>query len=117
LTPSCIVLYGGNVKYIAAMASEIRYVDPRELRVPASRPNGADPIKLARQISLFGSSAAGMPPLYAYEGLDGYLLVYNGITRATRIAKLSPNTLVPVEVGGRLARRFKTDPSIADFLP
>jgi hypothetical protein len=99
------------------MPSYIRFVDPRELRVPASMPGGADPVKLARQIAQFGASTTGMPPLFAYEGLDGFLVVYNGVTRATRIAKLSPGTLVEVEVGGKLARRFRNDPTIGDFLP
>jgi hypothetical protein len=58
-----------------------------------------------------------MPPLIVYEGLDGFLVVYNGVTRATRLAKLAPGTLVEVEISGKLARRFKNDPTIADFLP
>jgi hypothetical protein len=34
---------------------DFRDVDPRELRVPPERDQGTDPVKLARQISLFGS--------------------------------------------------------------
>lgn len=98
------------------MPSEFRDVDPRELRVPSSRP-GADPAKLHRQIAQFGSSTDGMPPLVAYEGTDGVLLVYNGVTRATRIAKLAPGKLVTVEVIGRLRRAYGSDPKIGDFLP
>ena len=41
------------------MAADFCDVDPRELRVPPSRGQGADPFKLARQISLFGAAAAG----------------------------------------------------------
>ncbi|HEY2412393.1 MAG TPA: hypothetical protein VGI40_09135 [Pirellulaceae bacterium] len=96
--------------------AEIRYVDPRELRVPHSR-QGADSVKLKWQIARFGSSAAGMPPLFVYEGADGVLCIYNGLTRATRIAKFSPGTLVPVEIGGRLRRAFGQDPKIGDLLP
>jgi len=44
------------------MPSELRDVDPRELRAPPSRPQGADPAKPARQIALFGRSTVGMPP-------------------------------------------------------
>ncbi len=51
------------------MPVEFRWVDPRELRLPASMPNGADPGTLARQIGRFGASSAGMPPLIVYEGL------------------------------------------------
>jgi len=54
---------------------EFRDIDPRELRVPSSRPTGADPFKLARQIALFGGSTAGMLPPLVYEGADGALVV------------------------------------------
>lgn len=97
--------------------ADFRDVDPRELRVPPSRPQGADPAKLQQQIARFGRSAAGMPPLWVYEASDGVLVVYNGVTRATRIAKLSPGTLIRVEVIGRLRRPAAGDPRIGDVLP
>lgn len=96
---------------------EFRDVDPRELRAPPSRPNGADPRKLARQIALFGRSAAGMPPPWVYEGSDGALMLYNGVTRATRIAKLAPGTLIRVDIVGKLPMRFASEPKIGDLLP
>ena len=99
------------------MPSQFRNVDPRELRVPASRPSGADPVKLQRQIARFGASLTGMPPLTVYEGTDGALVIYNGVTRATRIAQLAPGVLVPVEVIGRLRRAYGPDPKIGDLLP
>ncbi len=89
---------------------DFRDVDPRELRVPPSRRQGADPAKLARQIALFGRSTDGMPPPWVYEGTDGVLMLYNGVTRATRIAKLSPGTLIRVEVIGQLPRRLPASP-------
>jgi hypothetical protein len=98
------------------MPSFFRDVDPRELRVPPSRPR-ADPLKLARQVARFGSSVIGMPPLIVYEGTDGVLVIYNGVTRATRIAKLAPGTLVRVEVIGRLRRAYGPEPKIGDVLP
>ena len=98
------------------MPSHFRDVDPRELRLPGSR-QCADPIKLQRQIARFGASSTGMPPLVVYEGTDGVLVVYNRVTRATRIAKLAPGTLVRVEVIGRLRRAFGPDPKIGDLLP
>lgn len=98
------------------MPPHFRDVDPRELRVPPSR-RGADPLKLQRQITRFGASSAGMPPLVVYEGSDGFLVIYNGVTRATRIAKLAPGTLVRVEVIGRLRRAYGPDPTIGDLLP
>ena len=99
------------------MAADFRDVDPRELRVPPSRGQGADPLKLARQISLFGASSAGMPPPWVYEGSDGILMLYNGVTRATRVAKLAPGTLIRVEVIGKLPKAFAADPMIGDLLP
>src|SRR5438876_8805009 len=99
------------------MPADFRDVDPRELRVPPSRPSGADPVKLQRQIARFGTSSAGMQPLIVYEGTDGVLVVYNGVTRATRIAKFAPGTLVRVEVIGRLRRAYGPEPKIGDLLP
>lgn len=96
--------------------ADFRDVDPRELRVPPSRSQGADPAKLARQISLFGRSAEGMPPLWAYEGADGVLVLYNGVTRATRFATLSPGTLIRVEVIGKLPRAYASLPKIGDLV-
>jgi len=92
-------------------------VDPRTLRVPPSRPSGADPFKLNRQIAMFGSSAAGMSPPWVYRGADGELMLFNGVTRATRIAKLSPGTLIRVEVVGSLAGAVGHLPTIGDLLP
>jgi len=97
--------------------ADFRDVDPRDLRVPPSRRQGADPGKLARQISLFGRSVVGMPPLWVYEGTDGVLVLYNGVTRATRIAKLAPGVLIRVEVVGTLPKAYAGDPKIGDLLP
>jgi hypothetical protein len=99
------------------MPPAFRDVDPRELRVPSSRSSGADPIKLHRQIAHFGASVAGMPPLWVYEGSDGVLVISNGVTRATRIAKLAPGTLVRVEVIGKAPRACGQLPKIGDLLP
>ena len=95
---------------------DFRDVDPAELRVPPSRPQ-ADPSKLQRQIARFGRSPAGMPPPWVYEASDGVLVLYNGVTRATRIAKLAPGTLIRVEVIGKLRRAAAGDPKIGDVLP
>ena len=98
------------------MPPDYRDVDPRELRVPPSR-QGADPIKLHRQIARFGASTVGMPPPWVYETKDGVLVLYNGVTRATRIAKLAPGTTIRVEVVGKLRRTARNDPKIGDLLP
>jgi hypothetical protein len=92
-------------------------VDPRTLRVPGSRPSGADPFKLQRQIAQFGSSDHGMPPLEVSRGTDGELVINNGVTRATRIAKLAPGTTVRVEVIDDLPMPVASFPSIGDLVP
>ena len=97
------------------MPPDFRDVDPRELRLPSSR-RGADPFKLQGQIVRFGSSSAGMPPLLVYESSDGVLVIYDGVTRATRMAKLSPGTLIRVEVIGRFRRAYGKDPKIGDLI-
>ena len=45
------------------------------------------------------------------------LVLYNGVTRATRMAKLAPGTLIRVEVIGKLPKAFAADPKIGDLLP
>jgi hypothetical protein len=98
------------------MAAHFRVVDPAELRLPASRASGADPYKLQRQIAQHGTSITGMPPLLAYEGLDGVLELVDGVTRATRVAKLLPGTTVLVEVLGKLRQPKAGNRRIGDAL-
>jgi hypothetical protein len=97
------------------MPQDFRDVDPRELRLPSHR--GADPLKLHRQVAMFGAAAAGMPPHWVYEAADGVLVLYNGITRATRIAKLNPGSTIRVEVVGKLRRAYAGEPKIGDPSP
>ena len=92
-------------------------VDPRTLRVPGSRRSGADPFKLHRQIAQFGSSGQGMPPIEVSRGTDGELVINNGVTRATRIAKLAPGTKVRVEVIDDLPIAMGSYESIGDLIP
>src|SRR6187402_2893206 len=99
------------------MPSEFRDVDPRELRLPTSRPTGADPFKLQRQIGLFGADSNDIPSIWVNEGTDGALVIVNGVTRATRIAKLAPGRFVPVEIIARVRRPVGQLPKVGDFLP
>jgi hypothetical protein len=98
------------------MAADIREVDPAELRLPSARASGADPSKLQRQIAKHGTSTSGMPTLLAYEGSDGVLELYDGVTRATRVAKLLPGTTVRVEVLGKLRQPKANNRRIGDAL-
>jgi hypothetical protein len=51
-----------------------------------------------------------------YEGADGELIVYNGVTRATRIAKLAPGSLLRVEVVGKVPYDGARLPKIGDVM-
>jgi hypothetical protein len=96
------------------MAANFRDVDPAELRLPSSRLSGADPYKLQQQIARFGASSGGMPPVWVYEGSDGVLEIVDGVTRATRIAKLDPGRTIRVEVIGALRQPRGQIPRIGD---
>ena len=98
--------------------SDFIEVDPAELYLPPSRSQGADPGKLARRISRYGRSLDGMPPLQVVRGRDGKLRINDGVTRASRAAKLRPGEPVPAEVievipGLDVART----PQVKDVLP
>lgn len=92
-------------------------VDPRTLRLPGSRRVGADPVKLQRQIAQLGKSIQGMPPLEVSRGTDGELVINDGVTRATRVAKLLPGMTVRVEVIDDLPIQVGAFPSIGDVIP
>lgn len=95
----------------------VEWMDPKLLHLPASRSGGADPAKLHRQIARFGRSAEGMPPIWVYRGTDRELAIFNGVTRATRVAKLSPGTLVPIEIVGDLPNSVRDWPTVGERLP
>jgi hypothetical protein len=74
-------------------------------------------MKLQRQIAKFGKSTQGMPPLEVSRGSDGELMINDGVTRATRVAKLLPGSLVRVEVIDDYPAQFGHLPTIGDTVP
>lgn len=92
-------------------------VDPRILPLPSTRPTGADPLKLQRQVAQYGASTQGMPPLLVYRGSDGGLIIFDGVTHATRVAKLRPGDLVRVEMIGELSVPCAHLPTVGGQLP
>lgn len=98
------------------MSQAIREVDPNELRLPPSRAYDADPWKLHQQIGQFGTSKDAMPPIFVYEDPDGILEIVDGVTRATRIAKLAPGATVPVIVIGHYRQSRSNSPCVRDRL-
>jgi hypothetical protein len=79
-------------------------VDPGTLRLPPTRPDGADPFKLADQIRKYENSTDGMPPIQVTRGANGEMMINDGVTRATR-ANMTPGTKVHVEI-------IEDDPSL-----
>lgn len=57
-----------------------------------------------------------MPPIFVYEDPDGLLEISDGVTQATRIAKLAPGETVPVLVIGRYRRSRANFPCVRDRL-
>ena len=94
-------------------------MDPATLHLPTGiRSRGADPMKLARQIARHGNSLDGMPPLELVRGRDGHLRINDGVTRATRAAKLRPGELIPAEVIAILPNLDVTrTPRVEETLP
>jgi hypothetical protein len=95
---------------------EFLQVDPASLHLPGSRPEGADPVKLQRQLAKHGTSIEGMPPPEVKRGSDGELVIYDRVTRATRVAKYLPDTPITVEVTGQLTRPVGDLPKVGDKL-
>ena len=92
-------------------------VDPRTFHLPTTRLAGVDPFKLHRQITRFGTSVQGMPAPEVYRGTVGALMIYDGVTRATRVAKLLPNQVITVEVIDDLPTPAGHLLTIGDTLP
>jgi len=95
---------------------EFLEVDPAGLHLPGSRRDGADPVKLQRQFARFGSSTIGMPPLEVSRGSDGELVINDGVTRATRIARYAPTVPVTVEVIDELPVPVAGLPTVGEAL-
>jgi hypothetical protein len=92
-------------------------LDPRTLHLPPSRFSGADPLKLQRQLARFGSKTAGMPLIEISRGSDGEFMINNGVTRATRVAKLLPGVTIRAEIIDNLSHPVGALPTIGDAIP
>lgn len=104
--------------HLGTAMREFITVDPGELYLPPSRSQGADPGKLAQQIARYGNSLDGMPVLQVVRGQGGHLRINDGVTRATRAAKLRPGEMVVAEVIDDLPKLNVTrTPRVKDVLP
>ena len=95
---------------------EFLQVDPATLHLPGGRRDGVDPMKLHRQLARHGMSTVGMPPLEVSRGTDGELVINDGVTRATRVAKDLRGSLVTVEVTGVLPVAVGGLPTVGERL-
>ena len=103
---------------MAGASREFVQVDPRTLRLPPGRISGADPAKLARQISQHGKSIDGMPPPLVVRGKNGELQLIDGVTRSTRVGKLLPGQQITVEViESKPNLDLSRFPTVGDKLP
>ncbi len=93
---------------------EFLQVDPASLHLPGSRRDGADPVKLQRQFAKHDTSIEGMPPPEVKRGSDGELVIFDGVTRATRVAKYLPGTPITVEVTGQLKGPVGALPTVGE---
>jgi hypothetical protein len=95
---------------------EFVQVDPATLHLPSSRRDGADPLKLHRQVARHGLSIDGMPPPEVKRGSDGELVLFDGVTRATRAAKYLPGVPITVEVSGELRSPVGGLPTVGEMI-
>lgn len=95
---------------------EFLEVDPASLHLPGQRQEGADPAKLRRQFARYGKTIDGLPPLEVKRGSDGELVIFDGVTRATRVATYFPGQPITVEVTGNLKGPVGTLPTVGDRL-
>ncbi len=79
-------------------SERFRDVDPGDLRLPPSRPDGPSPHRYRTQVQRFGRKTDGMPVSEVTECKNGELMINNGVTRAVRVFNLSPGTTVSIEI-------------------
>ena len=98
--------------------ADFRWVLPGKLRLSPTRPEGADDYKLAMQVVEYGSSTDGMPPIEVIVGADEEMIIFNGVTRATRAYQYHSDETVLVEVTDVLLStnmgRYRTIKEVCD---
>ncbi len=92
-------------------------VNPATLRLPPTMSEGADFFKLSSQITQYGESTEGMPPIQVTVGANGEMMINDGVTRATRVA-MTPGLTVPVQViENNPALNFENLPTVGSKVP
>jgi hypothetical protein len=67
--------------------------------------------------SRHGKSTQGTPTAPAYRGTDGELVSFNGVTRATRVARQLPGQMIRLEIIDDLSAPVGPWPTVGDKLP
>lgn len=78
------------------MSETIQYILPGKLRVPPERVDGADPMKLQDQFNEYENNLSQLPPLEVIAAAGEALVIFNGVTRATRSYMVDPGRVVPI---------------------
>ena len=92
-------------------------------RGPAHLACPAEPTQRGRSVQAPSADRAvrvgtdGMPPPWVYRGSDGSIMIYNSVTRATRVARLAPGTTIKVEVVREARVPLGHLPTIGDLIP
>ena len=91
---------------------------PGKLRLLPTRPEGADDYKLAMQKMEYGASVEDMTFIEALAGANDELIVFNGVTCATRAHRYHPDKPVIGEVTDNLPHvdmsRYRTVGEVHD---
>ena len=88
----------------------------RHIPLPIRRQRVAGAEYSQRQLAKHGTSMEGMPPPEVKRGSDGEFVIYDGVTRATRVAKYLPGTPITVLVTGQLTGPVGGLPRVGDKL-
>lgn len=73
---------------------------------------------MTRQFSKHGLSTAGMPPPWVHRDGNGELVIMDGVTRATRVAKYLSGQTIRVEVTEDHPKEdYSSYPTVGDTLP
>lgn len=92
-------------------------VDPRNLRLSSARFEGADPLKLHRQLAEYGREIEGMPPIEVDRTSEGEYLIRDGVTQATRAAMVCPGARIAAIVRGQVPRHSQWYRRLEETLP
>ena len=99
-----------------ANAAKTCPVNPANLKLPPTRPDGADPFKLANMMRQFGNSVQGMPPIQVTLGANNQMMINDGVTRATLAAMNGVNQIPATIIENNPSLNLNNLPTIGQVL-